>query len=57
MPDNSVLEVDKGTTPLQIAEILSKRLAKDAVAAKVNGVVIDLTRPLEEDCELQILTL
>ena len=33
-----------------------KRLAKDAVAAKVNGVVIDLTRPLEEDCELQILT-
>ncbi len=56
LPDNSVLEVDKGTTPLQIAEILSKRLAKDAVAAKVNGVVIDLTRPLEEDCELQILT-
>ncbi|MFN3134441.1 MAG: threonine--tRNA ligase [Candidatus Kryptonium sp.] len=56
LPDNSFLEVDKGTTPLQIAEILSKRLAKDAVAAKVNGVVIDLTRPLEEDCELQILT-
>ncbi len=56
LPDNSVLEVDKGTTPLQIAEILSKRLAKDAIAAKVNGVVIDLTRPLEEDCELQILT-
>ena len=56
LPDNSALEVDKGTTPLQIAEILSKRLAKDVVAAKVNGVVIDLTRPLEEDCELQILT-
>ncbi len=56
LPDNSIIEVDKGTTPLQIAENLSKKLAKEAVAAKVNGIVIDLTRPLEEDCELQILT-
>ena len=56
LPDGSILEVDKGTTPLQIADKLSKRLAKEAVAAKVNGVVVDLVRPLEEDCELQILT-
>ncbi len=56
LPDNSVIEVDKGTTPLQIVENLSKKLAKEAVVAKVNDVVIDLTRPLEEDCELQILT-
>jgi len=56
LPDGKILEVDKGTTPLQIAEILSKRLAKEAVAAKVNGVVVDLVRPIEEDCELQILT-
>jgi threonyl-tRNA synthetase len=56
LPDNSVIEVEKGTTPLQIAESLSKKLAKEAVVAKVNGVLIDLTRPLEEDCELQILT-
>lgn len=56
LPDNSVIEVDKGTTPLQIAESLSRKLSKEAVAAKVNGVVIDLTRPLEEDCELKILT-
>lgn len=56
LPDNSVIEVDKGTTPLQIAESLSRKLSEEAVAAKVNGVVIDLTRPLEEDCELKILT-
>ncbi len=56
LPDNSIIEVEKGTTPLQIAESLSKKLAKEAVVAKVNGVLIDLTRPLEEDCELQILT-
>ncbi len=56
LPDGSVLEVAKGTTPLQIAEMLSKRLFKEAVAAKVDGIVIDLTRPLEGDCELKILT-
>lgn len=56
LPDGDILEVNKGTTPLQIVENLSKKLAREAVAAKVNGVVIDLTRPLEEDCELQILT-
>ncbi|CUU08645.1 threonyl-tRNA synthetase [Candidatus Thermokryptus mobilis] len=56
LPDGSILEVAKGTTPLQIAEMLSKRLFKEAVAAKVDGVVVDLTRPLENDCELKILT-
>ncbi|CUS95984.1 threonyl-tRNA synthetase [Candidatus Kryptobacter tengchongensis] len=56
LPDGDILEVNKGTTPLQIVENLSRKLAREAVAAKVNGVVIDLTRPLEEDCELQILT-
>jgi len=56
LPDGSILEVVKGTTPLQIAEMLSKRLFKEAVAAKVDGVVVDLTRPLENDCELKILT-
>jgi threonyl-tRNA synthetase len=56
LPDGSILEVAKGTTPLQIAEMLSKRLSKEAVAAKVDGVVVDLTRPLENDCELKILT-
>jgi hypothetical protein len=34
LPDGSILEVAKGTTPLQIAEMLSKRLSKEAVAAK-----------------------
>ncbi len=56
LSDGKVLEVNKGTTPLQIVENLSKKLAKEAVAAKINGVVVDLVRSIEEDCELQILT-
>ena len=56
LPDGSVKEVAKGTTALDIAKSISPRLADAALAAKSNGSLIDLTRPLEEDTELQILT-
>ena len=42
------------TTPLDIAKEISKNLAANALIAKVNGVLWDMTRPLEADCELQI---
>ncbi|MCP5117979.1 MAG: threonine--tRNA ligase [bacterium] len=45
-----------GTTALDIASSIGRRLADDAVAARVNGDLYDLTRPLESDVELQILT-
>src|SRR6185312_12251911 len=67
LPDGSVKEVAKGTTALEIANSISPRLADAALAAKVsaNGqqadksvrpTLIDLTRPLEKDTDLQILT-
>ena len=63
LPDNSVKEVDKGTTALDIAKSISPRLASAALAAQIrptsNGKepkLIDLTRPLEQDAELRILT-
>ena len=67
LPDGSVKEVAKGTTALDIANSISPRLADAALAAKVssNGnqagesarsTLIDLTRPLEKDTDLQILT-
>ncbi len=56
LPDGSVKEVSKGTTPLAIARELSPRLAEAALVAKSNGTLIDLTRPLEKDSELRILT-
>src|SRR5437016_5993464 len=56
LPDGSVKEVPKGTTALDIAKSIGSRLAEAALAAKTNGDLIDLTRPLEKDTDLRILT-
>ena len=48
-PDKSVREYPQGTTPLQIAESISSRLAQDVLAAKVNDQEWDLTRPIDSD--------
>ncbi len=45
-----------GTTPLEVARSIGRRLAEDALAARVNGELVDLTRPLEDDAKLEILT-
>jgi threonyl-tRNA synthetase len=55
-PDGSTKEVPKGTTALDIAKSISPRLADAALAAKTNGDLIDLTRPLEKDTDLRLLT-
>jgi threonyl-tRNA synthetase len=56
LPDGSQQQVSSGSTPLDIAKSISPRLADDAVVARVNGEFFDLTRPLESDASLQILT-
>jgi len=56
LPDGSQKTVPCGTTALQVAESIGARLAKAALAARFNDQVIDLTRPLEEDGSLAILT-
>ena len=56
LKDGSVLQVENGKTPLDIAGQLSNKLKKVAVAAKVNGELWDLVRPIEADAELEILT-
>lgn len=56
LPDGSVKEIPKGTTPLEVARSISPRLADAALVAKTNGNLIDLTRPLEKDTSLRILT-
>lgn len=55
-PDGAVKEFESGTTTLAIAESISKSLAKKALAGKVNGKLIDLTRPIEEDASIEIIT-
>ena len=53
-PDNSVKEYAAGTTAMQIAESISPRLAKEVLAAGVNGEIWDLTRPINEDASLKL---
>lgn len=54
-PDQSVKEFAEGTTPMEIAKNISPRLAQEVLAAKVNGEVWDLTRPLTHDTAIQLL--
>ena len=54
-PDNSVREYAENTTSMQIAESISPRLAENVLAAKVNGEVWDLQRPISEDATIQLL--
>ena len=56
LPDGSVKQFDKGTSSLAVAASISEGLARNVLAAKVNGEVMDATRPLTTDCTLQLLT-
>jgi len=56
LPDGSRRDVPVGTTPRELAEAIGPRLAKAAVAARVDGQVRDLGRPLTADAAVAILT-
>src|SRR6476659_1726400 len=56
LPDGSVQAVPAGSKPMDIAKSISPRLADAAVVARINGELYDLTRPLEGDARLEILT-
>jgi threonyl-tRNA synthetase len=56
LPDGSVRQVAAGTTPRAVAESIGAGLARAAVAARVDGRIRDLDRPLEGDATLAILT-
>src|ERR1700748_3854453 len=56
LPDGSVREVAPGTTPADIAAAIGPGLAKAAIAARVDGELRDITRPLEADTNLALVT-
>ncbi|MCT2557750.1 threonine--tRNA ligase [Tsuneonella sp. YG55] len=56
LPDGSVREVEPGTTPADIAAAIGPGLAKAALAARVDGELRDLNRPLERDGTLALVT-
>lgn len=55
-PDGNQKEYEKNVTPEQIAQGISPSLRKRCVAARVNGVMVDLNRPITEDASLTLIT-
>ena len=53
-PDNSVKAFEPGVTPLQIAESLSPQLAREVLAASVDGQEWDISRPIQSDASLKL---
>lgn len=55
-PDGRVQQFEEGVNALDVAASISQGLARNVLAAKVNGEVWDATRPLHQDANLQLLT-
>ncbi len=56
LPDGSVRDFSAPVTPMAVAEAIGSGLAKAAVAAKVDGRLVDLTTPITQDAQLDIVT-
>ncbi|MEX2380543.1 MAG: TGS domain-containing protein, partial [Vicingaceae bacterium] len=56
LPDGSIKTFEAGVTPLEVAKSISEGLARNVLAAKVDGEVRDAFRPIQTDSELQLLT-
>ena len=57
LKDGSALEFDSPVTAEEVAKSISEGLARNAVCAKVDGELVDLSTIIDKDCELQIVTL
>ena len=55
-PDKTVRQFEAGVTPLDVAKSISEGLARNVLSAKVNGVMWDAMRPINEDAEIQLFT-
>ena len=56
LPDGSVRSVEEGTSAMQLAAQISEGLARNVLAAEVNGVVVDASRPLPDNAAVKLLT-
>jgi threonyl-tRNA synthetase len=57
LPDGSQKEVEKGSTPLDVALSIGEGLARQCVAARIDGALTDLNTTLTEDGRLELVTL
>jgi len=55
-PDQSVRVFEKGVTSLEIALSISEGLARNVLAAKINGEIWDATRAIDQDVSIELLT-
>ena len=55
-PDGAIRPVEKGTTGKDLAASISKSLAKKAIAMMLDGELVDLADPIEEDADIRIIT-
>ena len=56
LPNKSIIEVEASTPAIEVAKKISRSLAEDSLAVKINGKISDLNTPIASDCELQFLT-
>lgn len=56
LPDGSIKQYEKGTSALDVAKSISEGLARNVLAAKIDGKVVDAILPISTDCSLQLLT-
>src|SRR5262249_5687356 len=56
LPDGKSLTLPRGSTLGDVAKAIGPRLAKDAIAGRVDGRLVDLARRLDSDCAVQIVT-
>ena len=56
LPDESIKELPKGVTGLDVAESIGPGLAKSAIAVNIDGIQKDLSDPIDADCALSVIT-
>lgn len=56
LPDGSVKQMEKGSTPYQVALSISEGLARNVLVAKVNDTLVELDKPINEDATLTLYT-
>lgn len=56
LPDGSIKQIEKGSTPYQVALSISEGLARNVLVAKVNDNLVELDKPINEDATLTLYT-
>jgi len=56
MPDGATRDYESGTTAMQVAKKISKGLAKQVLAAKLDGTLVDASLPIEADAKIELVT-